>query len=184
MYMQRSKTLGRHLLALAALTLSPLAFAATTNVNINSSFTPNPVVINVNDSVKWTWVSNDHNTVSQTPGLWDSGIHNAGFTFTHTFPAQGQFSYACTVHGFTGTVTVKAATISSSVLSAPKFIPPSTFQFNYSASSGASYVVQRSANLSSWVSLKTNVAGGTSVLFQDTNAPAPRQFYHVFQMSP
>ncbi len=249
---------------LAALSLNTSIFAATVNVNINNSFLPDPVVINTNDSVKWTWVSNDHNSFN-TNGLWDSGIHNAGFTFTHTFPTPGEFYYTCTVHGFwgvisvlgqfttnvnilgnafdppavtirpndtvkwtwltdfhntlntngvwdsgihdtdfayefkftstgtfpylctvhlfTGAVTVQAATVPPSVLSQPRFTPPATFQFNYSSSSGASYVVQRSANLSNWVSLKTNVAGGSSVLFQDTNS-SPRGFYRVFQMSP
>lgn len=249
---------------LAALLLGNSIFATTVNVSIGGSFSPDPVVINTNDSVKWTWASNDHNSFN-TNGLWDSGIHNAGFTFTHSFPTPGEFYYTCTVHGFwgvisvlgqfttnvnildtafdppavtirpndtvkwtwvtdfhntastssiwdsgiynngfayefkftntgtfpyscvvhqfTGVVTVQAATIPPSVLSQPRFIPPSTFQFNYSSSSGASYVVQRSANLSNWLSLKTNVASGSSVLFQDTNT-SPQDFYRVFQMSP
>jgi len=261
------RRLFRQLLALAALAVSPVVFATTVNVNINpTSFTPDPVVINVNDSVKWTWVSDFHNTVSQTPGLWSSDILNTGATFTHTFPTQGEFFYRCTihsfsgvisvlgpfatnvnilldafdppavtvhvndtvkwtwvsdahntasdtgiwnseiydtgfayeftfasagdfpytcfVHGFNGAVTVQAASVRTSLLSEPKFIPPSTFQFNYSASSGGSYVVQRSANLSGWVSLKTNVASGSSVLFQDTNATFSKEFYRVFQTSP
>jgi len=268
--MQQFQTPGRSLeprfLLLLGLTLNTSVFAATFDVNVNgASFNPDPVVINVNDSVKWTWQSSVHNSVSQTPGLWDSGVLNFGATFTHTFPAQGEFFYRCTihgfsgvisvlgpfatnvnilpdafdppvvtihpnetvkwtwvsdlhntasdsgiwdsrvyntdfayeftftgtgtfpyscqVHGFTGVVNVQAVTVPPAVLSQPKFTPPSTFQFSYSANSGASYVVQRSADLSSWVSLKTNVAGGSSVLFQDTNS-LPFDFYRVFQMSP
>ena len=98
------RRLFRQLLALTALAVSPEVFATTVNVNINpTSFTPDPVVINVNDSVKWTW---------------------------------------------------------------------------------GGYVVQRSANLSGWVSLKTNVASGSSVLFQDTNASFSKEFHRVFQTSP
>jgi plastocyanin len=57
------RRLFRQLLALAALAVSPAAFAATVDINVNAaSFTPDPVVINVNDSVKWTWASSFHNS--------------------------------------------------------------------------------------------------------------------------
>jgi glucose/arabinose dehydrogenase len=49
-------------------------------------------------------------------GLWDSGLHNSGFTFFHTFPTAGSFSYYCTVHGaccgMIGTVNVGTAAAS------------------------------------------------------------------------
>jgi plastocyanin len=154
-----------------------------TNVNIlPDTFDPPMVTIHPNETVKWTWVSDLHNTASDT-GIWDSGVYNGDFAYEFTFPNAGTFPYSCQVHGFTGAVTVQAATIPPAVLSQPRFIAPATFQFNYSASSGASYVVQRSSDLSSWVSLKTNVAGGSSVLFQDTNS-SPQDFYRVFQMFP
>src|SRR5215471_8947342 len=54
---------------------SPLAFAAMTNVNIQlSAFDPPVVDINVNDQVKWTWVSSPHSATSDD-ALWDSGVH-------------------------------------------------------------------------------------------------------------
>jgi len=141
--------------------LHRLALATTANVNVDpGDFKPQQVGININDSVKWIWVSNFHNTVSDT-ALWASPVQNNGATFIHTFTAVGTFPYKCTVHGFGGIVTVQAAAAPPSVLSGPRFIPPSTFQFSYSAGSGLSYVVQRSPNLSNWVSLKTNIASGT-----------------------
>jgi plastocyanin len=156
---------------------------AVTNVNIRpNAFDPPVVEVHVNDTVKWTWVSDFHNTASDT-GIWNSQIYNSGFAYEFTFTSAGSFPYSCQVHGFTGSVTAQSATIPPSVLIAPQFIPPSTFQFNYSASSGQSYVVQRSSDLSAWVSLKTNVAGGGSVFFQDTNAAAAKDFYRVFQLS-
>ena len=42
-------------------------------------------------------------------GIWDSGIHNGGATFTRTFNSVGTFPYYCAPHsccGMVGTVTV------------------------------------------------------------------------------
>src|SRR6185436_11181705 len=90
--------------------------AATVNVDIEPfSFDPDPVTINVNDSVMWTWVSDFHDTTSDTPGLWASGLHNTGFTFTHTFTTAGTFPYSCTFHGFTGAVNVQGGNTLPSV---------------------------------------------------------------------
>ena len=86
-----------------------LAMAATTGVNIEpADFNPSVVSINTGDQVVWTWVSDDHNTESDTD-LWDSPIENTGFVFTNVFNNPGSFPYFCVVHGFTGEVDVKAA---------------------------------------------------------------------------
>src|ERR1051326_2963029 len=81
--------------------------ADETNVNIGSFFfDPSSVTINVNDSVKWTWIGNNHSTSSDT-SVWDSNVHNIGFTFTFVFTSGGNFPYSCSVHPFmTGSVTV------------------------------------------------------------------------------
>jgi plastocyanin len=153
-----------------------------TNVNITTnSFDPPTVIINVNDSVKWTWVSDFHTTTSDT-ALWDSGQHNTGFVFTNRFTSAGSFPYICVVHGFGGTVGVQGPAGPPPLLSAQQFVPPSTFGFEYSASVGLSYVVSRSGDLSTWVPLSTNIANSTTVSFQDTNAPGDSGFYRVFQL--
>jgi glucose/arabinose dehydrogenase len=72
-----------------------------------NAFDPDNVTINVNDQVVWTWVSDFHNTESDTE-LWNSGVHNTGFIFTNQFTSAGSFPYFCIVHGFTGTVNVQA----------------------------------------------------------------------------
>ncbi len=108
-------------LLLWAIVLS--AQAATTNVNITAAFTfdPSAVTINVNDSVKWTWQSSvPHSTTSgssPTPnGLWDSGLHSVGFTFTNVFRSSGNFPYFCTAHPFiVGSVTVSSGNQAPSV---------------------------------------------------------------------
>src|SRR5215467_6222527 len=96
-------------LGFLALLLHSKTFAASWNVDINpGSFDPDPLTINVNDQVVWTWKSDFHNTQSSAPGLWDSGVHNTGWVFTNVFTTPGSFPYFCIVHGFTGTINVQA----------------------------------------------------------------------------
>ena len=111
---QLLKHYGRYgLCGLAGLSLArPLSGqAATTTVNVeNFDFSPAAVTINVNDSIHWVWVSGFHNSISD-PGdttMWNSGNLTApSGSFTFSFPAAGTFPYTCTIHGFTGTVTVQ-----------------------------------------------------------------------------
>lgn len=89
--------------------------AAIVNVDIDpGDFSPDPVDINVNDSVVWTWVSDAHSTTS-FDGLWDSGVFNTGYVYTNTFPNAGSFGYFCTIHNFSGTVNVHAANTAPTV---------------------------------------------------------------------
>jgi hypothetical protein len=91
--------------------------AAVTVVNIYSpptGFSPASVTINVNDQVLWSWQSDYHSTTSNT-GLWNSGVYNTGFMYYHTFTAAGSFPYYCTVHLFTGSVTVQTVNVPPTV---------------------------------------------------------------------
>src|SRR6266513_4577986 len=84
----------------------------------NLVFSPSSVTIHSGDQVKWTWGSSGHSTTSGSPGqpngIWDSGIHNQGATFTHTFNSAGTFPYYCVPHGgccgMVGTVIVVSET--------------------------------------------------------------------------
>jgi plastocyanin len=64
----------------------------------------------VGDTVEWRWMSSGHSTTrTDSPESWDSGVHAAPFTFSHTFETPGTFPYHCTPHeflGMTGTVVV------------------------------------------------------------------------------
>jgi plastocyanin len=91
--------------------------AASTNVIVGPvvngveslSFSPAVVNINIGDSVIWTWQSSFHSTTStNTPPLWDSGVHNTPFIYTNTFTTNGFFAYICTIHHFAGDVIVQA----------------------------------------------------------------------------
>jgi PKD repeat protein len=88
--------------------------------------------INVGDTINWTF-DGFHSTTSGTcsggcspDGIWDSGDHGSGFSFSFTFATAGTFPYYCRVHGaaMTGTVVVQGT-------SAPpaanfSFAPPGT----------------------------------------------------------
>src|SRR5262249_25630505 len=93
--------------AAVVLACGPLTLgAAAIGVNIYpAGYSPAAATINVNDQVRWTWQSDYHTTTSNS-GLWDSGLANTGFTYTHTFSSAGNFPYYCTVHLFTGLITV------------------------------------------------------------------------------
>ena len=98
------------------------ASAATVDVTIGPNFelvfSPSSVTIHPGDQVRWTWSSSGHSTTSGSPGqpngIWDSGIHNQGATFTHTFNSAGTFPYYCIPHGgccmMVGTVMVVNST--------------------------------------------------------------------------
>jgi hypothetical protein len=57
------------------------------------------------------------------------------------------------------------------------------FSFSYTADEGISYVVQSSPNLVDWVSLETNVAPGSIILFTDSLNPAGANFYRISRLS-
>src|SRR6266403_553548 len=109
-------------------------FNVTVGPNGNLVFDPASVTIHPGDQVKWTWDSGGHSTTSGSPGLpngiWDSGIHNAGATFTRTFNSTGTFPYYCTPHGgccnMVGTVTVVNASPTPSPTPMPTATPSAT----------------------------------------------------------
>jgi plastocyanin len=82
------------------------AFGATVNVAVGPGFTfsPNPVNINVGDTVQWNWAGATHSSTSNaTTGVdaWDSALKSSG-SFTHTFNNAGDFPYYCSLHSFPG----------------------------------------------------------------------------------
>ena len=103
--------------------------AATVQVQVGAGglkFTPKDVTINVGDTVEWVWAADGHSSTSGTPGIpdgiWDSGVHDAGFVFSHTFSTAETFTYYCSPHGvccgMIGSVVVNAAALPTVTLSA------------------------------------------------------------------
>lgn len=113
---------GKHLGLIATLTIAvltmglPTANAAAFHVHIQGfAFNPRDLTVNVGDTV--TWDNHDGATHTTTdsncpraggpgPCEWDSLNMATGVSFSHTFNTGGFFTYECTIHGFTGTLTV------------------------------------------------------------------------------
>ena len=120
MYKESMKMGSPVLLWLVLIMLSCLAMgvsvaqSATVDVQVsNFQFTPATVEIQAGDTVRWVWSDSGHSTTSGSncspDGVWDSGVQNAPFEFSHTFSTPGSFPYFCIPHcsmGMVGTVVV------------------------------------------------------------------------------
>jgi plastocyanin len=101
------------LTALLALAAAPPASAATVTVAINrAGFTPNPVQIEVGDTVTWTNSDTRNRQVISRPAGFASPILQPGETFSFTFKQAGRFAYeeALVEPTRRGTVVVNATT--------------------------------------------------------------------------
>jgi glucose/arabinose dehydrogenase len=116
----------------------------------------------VGDQVVWTWVSNNHNTESDTD-LWVSPVENTGYVFTNVFTSAGAFPYFCVVHGFTGEVDVNAPNSLSVNITSP----------TNGASFTAPAVVSITATTTDVGGSVTNVSffDGATLLGQTNNTP-------------
>ena len=103
-------------LVVSLLTAVGLSLAAQVQISIiDFAFSPDSVVINTGDSVKWTNNGTvPHTSTSGVSGVWDSlwdsgDITPGGGTFVHGFPASGKFRFFCRHHwslGMKGVVVV------------------------------------------------------------------------------
>jgi plastocyanin len=153
---------------------SDAVFAAPANVTIQASAADPDVggtVTNVQFVVGTTVLTNDN---------------AAPFSAVTNNLAAGSYTLSAIASDNTGAKTTNAVTINvvtpvMTTLSAPVRVPPTNFQFSYSANTGLRYVVQRSTNLLStnWTAIVTNTAGGSPVTFLDTNATGNPGFYRV-----
>jgi plastocyanin len=76
-------------------------------------------------------------------------------------------------------VGITVVTPGAIVLSSPKRLSASAFQFSYSATPGLGYVVLRSGALPNLAPISTNTATSNTVSFLDNNATGPANFYRV-----
>jgi uncharacterized repeat protein (TIGR01451 family) len=61
-------------------------------------YQPNPITVKAGDTVTWTNSGSLAHSVTADDNSFDSGLVNAGSTFSHTFSAAGTFAYHCTPH--------------------------------------------------------------------------------------
>jgi plastocyanin len=119
-----SRGLWRLSVGFAILTFLNAGSAANFSVSMtsNNKFAPPDLTISVGDTVTWTVMQGNHDTVSGSSGV-PSGVWNSndqyhrlmriGETFSFTFNVAGTFPYYCTPHwqffGMVGTIRVMAA---------------------------------------------------------------------------
>jgi plastocyanin len=97
---------------LLAIAVSATALAADRTVHIAGfAFSPNPVSINVGDTITWTNDDGVAHNATGNGGGFATGQIGAGTSKSVTFHAAGSFAYHCTIHpSMTGTVIVRAST--------------------------------------------------------------------------
>jgi len=112
------------MLAVTACALAASHASAQVTVDVimppgQTLFYPRVVVINVNDTVRWTNQTGtnqmSHSATSDDGSTFDSGLLNPGSTFSKTFGSAGVFPYRCTVSnhaalGMRGVVIVGSRT--------------------------------------------------------------------------
>lgn len=125
------KKLGAGLaLIVLVIVAAPLTARADQTVTIGPAFTFSPATVTIvpGETVTWTWAASGHSTTSDAatgPEVWDSGVQNAGFSFSHLFTTAGTFPYYCKVHSFpggtamNGVVQVVVPTVTPTVTVAP-----------------------------------------------------------------
>lgn len=67
-------------------------------------FEPEEVQVEPGDTVEWVWESGGHNVVPESGDWGTEELHDAGFTYSHTFEEAASFEYVCTPHASAGMV--------------------------------------------------------------------------------
>jgi len=74
------------------------------------TFTPSTITIGVGGTVTWLNDDDRQHTASATGGSFDSGVLNAGASYSRSFPSAGTFPFLCQIHpDMTGTILVSPA---------------------------------------------------------------------------
>ena len=127
------------LLGILSLFLFPApANAAVVDVDIVSfTFNPDPLTVNVGDTVRWTNLdAAPHWTMSDTM-VWSSGTLTTGQQFSFTFTLAGTYPYHCHIHpSMTAAIIVQEPALSSDV---PEISIGSGGAVNFFLDAGSSY---------------------------------------------
>lgn len=139
------------------------------------AFSPATQTVHVGDTVHWVWDTANHSSTSGTvghpDGKWDSGVHDTGFTFDHTFGQAGTFPYFCTIHGAEGMVgkIIVAAGAAGGTSSGKPAISISDVQTRegQAGTHVVSFVVKLSHASKTPVTVKFTTANGTAMSGSD-----------------
>ena len=168
--------------------LAKSASAATFNITVDGSgFSPATQTINIGDTVVWQNADDlfSHTTTSDlafsNPNYWNGLLVNYGDTFSVTFNNVGTFTYHDQSDTGTGSITVILPTPPMILLAAPR-LNGSQFLFDATGLTiGKTNVLQTSTNLTSWVTITTNVAATASLTFTNATSP-PRRFFRLIEL--
>lgn len=150
--------------------LNGAVFAAPANVTIQAGVTNGSgPVTNVQ------FLVNDSLVASENSGPF-SAIANNLIAGDYTLSAIAQDSNGLSA---TNSVGISVITPMTVLLTNGSRLDSGDFQFSYSADIGLNYVVQRSEDLMTWISLDTNMAASNPVVFDDSNATNDLDFYRV-----
>lgn len=123
--------LPARVIALAALTLValvlavPVALAADHDIAIrDTGFDPPALTVFVGEPVTWTNAGTTDHTVTNADAGLDSGPIGPGEAYGHVFDKPGSFSYADTIGGLSGTITVKVPPPTAAPAGSPTATPP------------------------------------------------------------
>lgn len=89
---------------------APVAEADASVAIANFAFNPGTITVPAGTATVWGNQDGEAHTSTSDAGLWDSGVLEAGQSFSLTLTALGVFPYHCEIHPFMrGTVVVTAA---------------------------------------------------------------------------
>lgn len=156
-----------------------VAFATPTNGSVFAVAASFPLIVTASDingsvtNVQFFQGSNLLGNALSSP--YSVSVRNLA-PGTYTFSAVAMDNVGSSA---TNEVTLSVVAPALIRLSAVQRLSATEFQFNYSATIGLSYVVQRSLNLTHWTALSTNTATASSVVFTDHDAGGNLWFYRV-----
>jgi len=74
----------------------------------NLSFSPQSIIVNVGDTVRWLWTSGSHTTTSVSipsgAASWDSPLSQSNTSFDYVVAHAGTYNYHCTPHSGMGMI--------------------------------------------------------------------------------
>ncbi len=72
------------------------------------AFVPSEKTVSKGTTITWINKDNVQHTVTSDVGIFDSGLIDAGGTFTYIFDSIGTYDYTCTIHpDMNGTINVE-----------------------------------------------------------------------------
>ena len=163
--------------------------AGTCHVSVNGvAYSPATLAINVGDTVVWenTEAGFPHTTTSDlsvaNTNYWNGVLGQQGGTFAHTFNQAGTFTYHDQLDFGSGLISVGAPGNSAVRLQSPR-VEKGQFLFEATGLTvGSTNVLQFSTDLTTWGTIRNNVATSSTMTFTNA-APTPHSFFRLASLA-